>query len=276
MMKQGLRRIIVLLSLLVLLAKAGYAQSDTEPQEITVFLKNGKVVTGMTTLSMFEGFLTVEHDPLNQTHIPYADIEQIVFGELAAPKRVRIKKSRKELKPFTIKEKGYFSMIDFGALTGRGGYYDYGSGIGGSGGVSFTMVSGYSFNPYLRVGAGVGVESYGYSNVAVVPLFVSVSGLMNQRRWSPYYFLSAGGSAAAWLSGGGHWGAEYDVEGGMMLHPGLGYRCNLGKKGISFAVGYKIQKARLRYDWEEWNGDRIEVDERRTLRRLTMTVGFHF
>ena len=267
MIKRRVWRGIYLLGFLSVLAGGGYAQSTTEPQEITVFLKNGKVVKGMTTLSMFEGYLTVEEDAFNQTHLPYADIAQIVFGPVPESEKFRVKKARKNLPPFTIKEKGYFSMIDVGALVQNGG-----SG-GGSGG-SVTMVNGYAFNPYLRVGLGVGLESYGYANVTTVPLFLSLSGLMNQRRWSPFYFLNAGGSTA-WLNEGG-WGTNYDVKGGPMVHPGLGYRCNLGKMGISFALGYKIQKAHVRYGWEDWNGDRVEVDERRTLRRLTMTMGIHF
>ena len=259
-----------LLLFLILLGSNGYAQSTTEPQEITVFLKNGKVVRGTTTLSMFEGYLTVEEDAFNQAHIPYTDIEQVVFGPVPDLKKARIKKVKKET-PFTIKEKGYYSMIDFGALVQSSAYYDYGSGA------SLTMVNGYAFSPRLRAGIGVGLESYGYNNVNTVPLYLNLSGLINRRRWSPYYFLNAGASAA-WISDGDvDGGTFYDTKGGLMLHPGLGYLYHVGRTALSFAVGYKMQKARVRYGWEDWStGNRVEVDERRTLRRLSITMGVHF
>ena len=274
MMTSVLRRGGGWLLFLLVLAGEGYAQADAEPQEITVFLKDGTVVQGMTTLSMFEGYLTVEHDAFNQTHVLYTDIEQVVFGKVSVLEREKIEKSRKKRKPFSIKERGYFSMIDLGILNQRGGHHpDYR--VGGGRGPSITIVNGYALNPHLRLGVGVGLEGYGYNNVSTVPVFLSVSGLMNRRRWAPYYFLNAGGSAAAWMRGGG-WGGNYDVRGGAMVHPGLGYRYHLGKKALSFALGYKVQRARLRYDWDEWNGVRVEVSERRTFRRLSITMGFHF
>ena len=254
----------------LLLAGGSYAQTTTEPQEITVFLKNGKVVKGMTTLSMFEGYLTVEEDAFNQTHIPYADIEQIVFGQVPASMKVKTKKVRRET-PFTIKDRGYFGMVDFGALVQNGGYYDYGSGV------SFTVVNGYAFTPHIRAGLGIGLESYGYNNVNTAPLFLNVSGLINKKRWSPYYFLNTGASAA-WIDDSNNdRGTSHDTKGGLMIHPGVGYLYHMGRKAISFAVGYKVQKVQLRYSWDDWGtGNLVEIDERRTLRRLSLTMGIHF
>ena len=275
MIRRKLGRGASLLGLLLVLAEAGYGQSTAQPQEITVFLKNGKIVRGMTTLSMFEGYFTVEEDAFNQTHIPYADIAQIVFGPISDATKVKVKKVNRDV-PFTIKEKGYFGMIDFGFLMQNRSYLDYG--LGGGVGVTLTMVNGYAFNPHVRVGLGVGLESYGYNSLSTAPVFLSLSGLVNKRRWSPYYFLNAGGSTA-WVNQGGYGVNTYDTKGGLMLQPGVGYRYNVGKVGVSFGIGYKMQKARVRYRWEDWNtGNQmeIEVDERRTLRRLSMTVGVHF
>ena len=254
------------LGLLLLLTQAGYAQSSTQ-QEITVFLKNGKVVKGMTTLSMFEGHLTLEKDTFTQTHIPYADIQQIVFGPVPEPNKVRIKKESL----FTVKEEGYFGMIDIGFLLHGEGSYD-------GPGMSVTMVNGYALSPHLRLGLGVGVEGYGYSSVTTVPLFLSLSGLMNRRRWTPLYFVNVG-SSVAWANSVNNFSTFNETKGGLMVHPGVGYRYNTGQMGVSLSLGYKVQKALLRYGWEDWNtgaGGTIEVEERQTLRRLSLTVGIHF
>ncbi len=217
----------------------------------------------------FEGHLTVEKDVFNQTHIPYADIEQIVFGPVPEPEKVRLKQRKKEI-AFAIKEKGYFGMVDVGFLVRNGGYYSY------EPGVSITAINGHAFNPHVRVGLGLGVDSYGYNNMTTAPVFLSLSGLVNQRRWSPFYFLNAGGSFA-WFRPDGFSDSSPSVNGGLMGHAGIGYRYNIGRTGVAFGVGYKIQKSRLRYGWSDWNtGNWVEVDERRTLRRLSMTVGVHF
>ena len=255
-----------LLLLLIAMVEVGYAQTSTR-QEVTVLLKNGKIIKGMTTLSMFEGYLSLEQDALTQTHIPYTDIQQIVFGPVAGLEKVRVKKPRKSTS-FVIKERGYFHVIDLGFLVQSGGYYE-------ENGVSITTIHGYTFNPHVKLGLGIGLDHYGYGNITAVPLFLSVQGLVNRKRWSPFYFLNAGGSAA-WTDNNGFDRTDSHTSGGLMLHPGLGYRYTIGSTGLSFSLGYKTQKARLSYAFNDWNGGTVEVDERRTLRRLSMSVSVHF
>ena len=270
MIKEGGRTVGLMLVLIILLGHMSGAQSSTQ-QEVTIFLKNGKVIKGKTTLSMFEGHLTLEEDTFAQTHIPYADIQQIVFGLVPKSERAKVKvKNKQDEIPFTIKDKGYFGMIDAGFLVQNDMYYNDGPGV------SISMVNGHAFTPHFRLGVGVGIDSYGYSNVTVAPLFISLSGLMNLRRFSPFYFLNAG-SSLAWANGGEDFNTYHETKGGLMLHPGVGYRFNMGGTGVAFGLGYKIQRASLRYSRTDWNsGGLLEVDEVRTFYRLSMTVGVHF
>ncbi len=267
----SLRRGWILLLLLLTVTVVGYAQTSTQ-QEVTVFFKDGKVVKGMTTLSMFEGYLTLEADAFTQTHIAYADIRQIVFGPVGDIKRVKGRES-KQKNAFTIEKRGFFHLIDIAVLVQNREYY--GTYSGGGNGISIATTHGYTFNPYLMVGLGVGLDHYGYGNVTAAPLFVSVRGLMAQKRWSPMYFLNVGGGAA-WGNDYFNSGTSRRTTGGIMIYPGLGYQCHVGKSAVLFNVGYKVQRARLSYSWEDWNGGTIEVDERRTLRRLSLSMGVHF
>ena len=272
MMGGNTRREWYLLLLFLLAATVGYAQTSTQ-QEVTVFLKDGKVIKGITTLSMFEGYLTLEADEFNQTHIAYADIRQIVFGPVGDIKRVP-GRSPKQRKPFAIQERGFFHVIEIASLRQSGGYY--GPYPGGRNGKSISTIHGYTFNPYLMVGLGVSLDHYGYGNITAAPLFASVRGLMLQRRWSPMYFLNVGGGGA-W--GGTDYffnGTSSRTSGGLMIHPGLGYRWHIRQSAVLFSMGYKVQRARLSYSWEDWDGSTTEVNERRTLRRLSLSVGFQF
>lgn len=269
MMGGSTRRKWYLLLLCMIVATAGYAQTETQ-QEMTVFLKNGKVVQGMTTLSMFEGYLTIEKDAFTQTHIAYADIRQIVFGPMGDTERVKLRKPRRG-NSFTIEERGYFHVIEAALLRQGAGYYY----AGGRNGVSIATIHGYTFNPYLMVGLGVSLDHYGYGNVTAAPLFVSVRGLMLRNRWSPLYFLNAGGGAA-WGNDYFYLGTNSRTTGGIMINPGLGYHWHIGRSAVLFSLGYKVQRARLSYSWEDWNGSTTEVNEKRTMRRLSLSMGVHF
>ena len=267
MMGRRTRRRWSLLLLFMVVTVLGYAQTSTQ-QEVTVFLKNGKVVQGMTTLSMFEGYLTLEVDEFTQTHIAYPDIRQIVFGPVEDIKGVKWREP-KQRNPFAIKERGYFHLIELAVLAQSGGYHSE-----GGNGLGISTTHGYAFSPHLMVGLGVGLDHYGYANVTAAPLFASVRGIM-LRQWTPMYFLNVGG-AAAWGNDLFFSGTNSRTTGGVMLYPGLGYQCHFSKSAILFNVGYKVQRARLSYSWEDWDGSTVEVDERRTLRRLSLLIGFQF
>ena len=267
------RCIWILLSLVATVVVPSYGQTETQ-QEITVYLKNGKIVQGMTTLSMFEGHLTVEQDEFNQTHIPYADIEQILFGAVPEPekRRVKTKKPKKELPPFEVQEQGFFSTLELGTLVENSNPYGYYNGFG----ISLATINGYTFNPHFELGVGVGIDSYGYGNISAAPFFLSVRGFMTRKRMAPFYFFNVGGSVV-WINSHDSFFDYEKTDGGWMIQPGLGYRYGTGKVGVSFSIGYKMQQARLAYSWEDWNGTgRVAVDEERTLYRFTMAIGVHF
>lgn len=252
---------------LLTLTAVSYAQTTTS-QEVTVFLKNGKVMRGQTTLSMFEGHLTLDQGPFDQVHVPYEDIRQIVFGVVSPKqaKQMRVRKPRKVI-PFEVQERGFFRVVHLGFFPEGGNYV-------GETAVTASATYGYTFRPYFKLGLGIGLDHYGYGNITALPIFASVQGFLNKKRGAPFYFVNAGGSFA-WVSTD-QFVEHYDTDGGLMIHPGIGYRYSTGKVGISFSVGYKVQYAALRYRWQDWGGAMIDVDEARLLRHPNLSLGVHF
>lgn len=245
--------IIFGLSLLLVTAIALPAQS--QDSIVTVYLKNGQKITGRMQMSLHENYLTLAHDSLSQTHLAYHTIKKIYFG--AVPDD--------EPPPYFIRETGYFHLSELGIQVGNNDYDANGT---------FTIhtVNGYTFSPYLMAGLGIGYDSYG--SVATLPIYAHLRGIIVDRKVSPFYFAGVGGSWA-WATDETSQINYERTRGGLFVHGGLGYQINLARSAIHFVGGYKLQQTNFAYTFQGWQSE-TEIEEKRTIRRVTITLGYSF
>ena len=248
-------KIVVLVCSLLLFGISAPLLAQDKPPLVTIYLKNGQKIEGYMKMSIHEGFLTLEHDSLSQTHLAFPDIKKIYFGEVP----------NEEPQPYYVRQPGYFHLTELALQFGSN---DYEANVT----PSIHTVNGYAFSPHLMTGLGLGWDHYG--SVATLPMYLSVRGIITDRKVSPYYFANAGVSLA--------WPTDdlpdidYDrTQGGLYLHGGLGYQINLIRSALLLSVGYKLQKTDFAYDLTTWEGD-THIEEKRTIRRLTISFGYSF
>ena len=229
--------------------------SSSEQQEITVYLKNGKVIHGYEALSPFKGYLTLDIDEFTQKHIPRKKIDYIHYGSpLPDPPAVK----------WELNQSFYLSVA---------AGIQFGSSGSGTDRAAASFVGGYIFHPKLQAGVGIGFEQY--DPLLTTTFFAQVKGLLTDKRWSPYYFLEAGGGTASTQSW--NYDVEYhDVKGGFTVHPGLGIQRTFRSGALFFGMGYRIQQAKLDYTVHNYWGGTLRVQEQLTYRRFTTMIGLTF
>lgn len=129
--------------------------------------------------------------------------------------------------------KGYRGFVDIGYTIGVGDF--------DNGRFEITTTHGYQALPWLFVGGGIGINRWsGNLDATSTPLFgvirfdVSFGGKL-----SPFVDFKIGGNLG-------------DMR-GFYFHPSLGGRFALNEKcGLSLAVGYTLQKARVYWRDIEW------------------------
>ncbi len=230
-----------------------YAQSEN--QEVIVFLKNGQKISGKLQLSIYDDHISLAHDSLSQTYLSFQSIKKIHFGNVPAD----------EPATYFTHQRGIFHLANLGLQIG-----DNSNGAT----TTFTIhtVNGYVFSPHLMVGVGIGLDHY--DGIRALPLYASIQGIITDRKVSPFYFANVGGSWA-WPGNRGS-GITYErTEGGLFAHGGLGYQINLARSALLFSGGYKIQQSDFAYNFEGWQSETF-IEEKRLLRRATVTIGFTF
>ncbi|WPP50788.1 hypothetical protein [Catalinimonas niigatensis] len=234
-------------------------------QKVNVVLKNGKTVYGTLVNSVFEDFITLEYSALERENIPIEKINSIHFGEYQPLK------TEEAPKTFFRRERGFFHATDLQLLIGEssGGSYGYTN-------MSLQTVNGYAFNPHLMLGVGTGFDKYG--DFLITPLYVSVRGLIMERKTSPFYYFN-GGWGFMWQPEDTEWLNYQDSGGGYHFQGGLGYQINMQESALTFSAGYRLQKTHMAYtmDGWDWSGPtEITIAEERLLRRFALSFGFTF
>ena len=242
-----------ILSLLLTGAGSTFAQS---PRAVTIELKNGTLLKGEMAVTVQEDYLTLVQEDQPLLHIPYRRIRNIGFGTqpASAPTQPR---------SYLGQDRQFFHLGEINVLAGSRRYAPNTA-------VGFHTVNGYHVNPHLGIGLGVGVDHYGL--ITTLPVYLSVRGAGLKRRISPYYFASAGGSTA--------WGHDPDgsvtrlrASGGWMLHAGLGYQFNFARSALLIHGGFKSQQTELSYRQDDGWGTRSDIEEKRTIRRISFGIG---
>ena len=238
---------------LVMLSSLAWAQL---PREVTVELKNGRMLRGEMAVTVQDDYLTLVQAGQPLLHIAYRRVRTIHFGSppdrLPPPDR-----------PYLTLRERFFHLGEINVLAGSRRYAPNTA-------VGIHTVNGYHFHPQLGAGLGLGVDHYGL--VTTLPVYLNLRGAVLKQKISPYYFVSAGSSAA--------WGHEPEaaidrlrVRGGWMLHAGLGYQFNFARSALLVHGGFKSQQTELSYRQNDGWGSRSDIEERRTIRRISFGIG---
>lgn len=207
-----MKKALLMLLLFVGSITVGVAQNVQE----VVYLKNGSIVRGVV----------IEQVPGVSLKVQTAD------GSIFAYQMSEVEKITKEAANFKMRtntfnnnsgnETGYKGFVDLG--------YTLGVGDWGVDRVELSTSHGYQFNPYLYVGAGVGVNYYFDAEVVGLPIFAHVRGNILDNSISPYVDFRIGYSPLK------------DVQ-GLYMAPSVG--CKIYSFNVS--IGYVMQKAKYTY-----------------------------
>jgi hypothetical protein len=176
------------------------------------------------------------------------------------------------------KKTEYYFQFQSGALIGCSSCSD-GKQISFSG----STTHGIKIGRRLRVGAGVGLDSYFDWNI--LPVFGSVSWDVLGKKNALYLELNYGGALASWRP------LEYqeygyqDSDAGKVYSYGLGYRIKYEKMRISLGIGRKTQVITSYYEYPTYywnNNDYVLGDSsRKTLKNemnrlmISLAVGWN-
>ena len=155
--------------------------------------------------------------------------------------RANLRKALKRGKyPYAFKEKGIYHASAF--MVNIGSMYD-----DNAWGFGLQHASGYQFNRWIGVGAGVGLDAYAINNEnPILSFFADARGYFKATRVTPFYSVQVGYGKMLDKQ-------IRDVQGGLMVYPSLGVRLS-GLDGANFFVdlGYKYQKSKREYENSWW------------------------
>jgi hypothetical protein len=148
---------------------------------------------------------------------------------------------------------------------------------------SGSTVHGIKLAKRGRVGAGLGYDSY--YNYSTVPIFGSASWDLFSNKNAFFLQFNYGGTLKVWkYDPYNEYGYQRSV-GGRMVNPMVGYRIRYHDASIALMVGYKFQKIKSYYQYENyiWDPntqrnlpDPIESSEKRSINRfmISLAVGW--
>ncbi len=217
------------LGLCAALLFGGMSAVQAQNLQDVVYLKNGSILRG----------IIIEQVPNQSLKIKTADGSVFVCE---FPQVLKITKEE------PVGKSGHGSMYNrfassFTRPAGYRGFVDFGGAIGtgdlGDGVVSLSTSHGYQFNPYLFLGAGIGMEYHTNWESFFVPVFADVRGYILPGRISPYVGLKVGYS--------------FGDGSGLYLNPTVGASFMISKKfAMNLSLGYNLQKADMDYYYNDY------------------------
>jgi hypothetical protein len=148
---------------------------------------------------------------------------------------------------------------------------------------SGATVHGVKLGNRVRIGAGLGYDSY--YNFSTLPVFGSASWDLFSKKNAFFLQFNYGGALKVWkYDPFSEYGYQRSV-GGRMVNPLVGYRIRYHDASIALMVGYKFQKIKSYYQYENyiWDPntqrnlpDPIESSEKRSINRfmISLAVGW--
>ena len=253
------------------------AQQVTEEEDV-LYLKNGSVIRGEITERMIGESIKVQVLGGSVFVFDESEVETILKSPKvysppsAAPiSRREYKRGFKQNTPVTRRQRGIYNMFSFGFQPGPDTWNSVVPWV------TLQWRTGYSFNQYINIGGGIGIDSY--MPGGMIPVYADFHGELGKtvRPMMFHYFAQAGYGINAWTN---NWrfGA---LEGGPMGHLGAGWKLNTRRRvEWLFTLGYKFQSMRFfEIDWGGWGNPFPEPSEspvRRVFRPITLQVAVGF
>lgn len=139
--------------------------------------------------------------------------------------------------------------------------------------VSVTTLHGIKFNSGLKLGLGVGFDTY--YDLKVFPLLASVSFDQERKRQGFFAQLNGGYAWVRYTNENEEFGDFYE-KGGMVINPMIGYRISVEDFRIYWQAGYKYQVAEIGYEYRDWNGNMQRNSRNYEFNRFVIQLGFGF
>ena len=200
-----------------------------------------------------------------------SNLDSVYYTPIAKPKP--------KLKESASKLIEYFFNVQTGALVGcndcnKGKDFAF----------STAIVQGVAIGNKLRVGAGLGLDSY--QNWQTLPLYGMASwDLIGSKTKNALFIQMNYGWAHPWFIREGAYSNYFpdpfmDVKGGKMLNPQLGYRISYYNLKLSVIAGYKFQSITYKKfpyycpacDFAQQSTDEVTQDMSRV--QIMMSVGW--
>jgi len=236
-------RISIVILSIILLSVSNIASQ----KKVSVYLKNGSVITGRITEQYPDSILKIQSN-----------------GNIWAFKMSEVEKIDAErIQTRVTDTKGVRILADLG-ITGDG--------------VSFKGTTLYRFENQLSSGLGIGFEVC--DNSEFVPLFADFRYDFKPDRISPYVFTQAG---YAWITNNYYYYDWYSYEdysfaGGFHNLSGLGLKFRFEHFGFNLHLGYRMQAARETYSYIQSENPLIyaKIDRRYVYQRVELGIGLSF
>ncbi len=140
--------------------------------------------------------------------------------------------------------------------------------------VSVTTIHGIKFKSGIKLGLGVGLDTY--YDLKVFPLIVSVTFDQERKQHGLFVQLNSGYSIVRYTESIDEYGNLYE-KGGFTINPIIGYRITVENFRIYWQGGYKYQVAEAGYEYYlDWGGMPQLSSRHYELNRFVIQLGFGF
>lgn len=267
-----MKSIVLLFAVFCLITVPAAAQNQMED---VVYLKTGGIIRGVI----------VEQVPAQYVKIRTKDQNVFVFKPEEIEKMTRENLiSSDNTGNFQMPKEGFGGFAEVGLALGFGSYRkklvdNAGQNMGTvtvSGGISlgFKVIGGYRFSENIFGGLGLGLDYFPMQSdlsqdisIRFVPLTLDLRTNITKTKRSPIVNLAVGYAI----------GLD-DVNGGLIIHPQLGYQSYLSPRvAWNFSFGYKWQgREQLFYNYFYSSAQTIKLRENILFGFLTLNTGFSF
>jgi opacity protein-like surface antigen len=138
--------------------------------------------------------------------------------------------------------------------------------------VSFLTIHGIKFNSGIKVGVGVGLDTY--YDLKVFPIIASITFDQELKKHGLFVQLNGGYSFVRYTKD--HQSieeTEINERGGFTINPMVGYRISAENMRIYLLAGYKYQVAELHYKYPDWWGS-SQSSKQYEFNRFVIQLGF--